>query len=149
MKTLAPMMRRSMAMFPRMEPPFGWVPEGFATLFNRILAGPPMMEMPERVLTTEETEKEFIIRAELPGFEPAEVRVELLGKRLMIEAEHRDPAEGTEERPERTRAHVRRVLTLPAEVEGERAEAVFRNGVLVIRVPRRPEAMPRRIEVKA
>jgi HSP20 family protein len=147
MNALAPMTRRGMAMLPRSEFPFALMPERFAALVNRFFAGRPMMEAVEPALTMEEGEKEVVIRAELPGFEPAEVRVELLGERLTIEAEHREPAE-EKEAAERVTAHVRRVVTLPPEVEGERAEAVYRNGVLVIRVPRRPEAMPRRIEVK-
>lgn len=149
MNTLAPWTRRSLALPPRTETPFGWVPEEIATLFNRFLAGLPMMEVPERALTVEEGEKEVVVRAELPGYEPAEVRVEVLGERLTIEAEHREVAEEGEKKTERTHAHVRHVLTLPPEVEVEKAEAVYRNGVLVIHVPRRPEAMARRIEVKA
>jgi len=135
-----------MALLP--ETPFEWLPEEFNTLFNRILGGRPILETPERALTVEETEKEFVVRAGLPGFEPAEVKVEVLGDRLTIEAEHREPAGEGEEVAERTHAHVRRMLTLPPEVEVEKTEAVYRNGVLVVRVPRRPEAMPRRIEVK-
>lgn len=148
MNTLAPWTRRSMGLLPRTESPFGWMAEGIASLFNRFLDSVPMVEVPERALTVEENEKGLVIRAELPGFEPAEVRVEVLGDRLTIEAEHLEATETTEATAERVRAHVRRVLTLPPEVEVERAEADYRNGVLVVRVPRRSEVMARRIEVK-
>lgn len=153
MFALAPRTRRSMALLPRTEGPFGLIPEGITELFDRLLAGLPEMPelLPVRGLTMEELEKEVVIRAELPGFEPAEVRAEVLGDRLMIEAEHREPAgeakEG-EEKTERVLAHVRRVVTLPPEVEPDRAEAIYRNGVLTVHVPRRPEALARRIEVK-
>jgi len=93
-------------------------------------------------------DKEIIVRAELPGFEPAEVRVELLGEVLTVEAEHREAAEKTAEAAERTYAHMRREITLPAGVEAERIEATYRNGVLEIHLPRTPEAVGRRIEVK-
>jgi len=147
---LAPWTRRALALPASPEAPLAWMPEGIAHLFNRFMINfPEELEWtPPRGLTMEETEKEMIVRAELPGFEPAEVRVEVLGERLTIEAEHREPAPEGAEPAERVVAHVRRVVTLPPEVEGARAEATYRNGVLVVHIPRRPEAMARRIEVK-
>jgi HSP20 family protein len=135
-----------------MESPFRWMPEELPTWFNRLFTSWPMMEVPEWPytwgLTTEEKEKEFIVRIELPGFEPAEVKVELLGETLKVEAEHKEPAEKAEEKVERAYAHVKREVTLPPGVELEKAEALYRNGVLEVHVPRKPEAVGRRIEVK-
>jgi len=88
-----------------------------------------------------------VTRMELPGFAPEEVRVEWLGEQLTITAEHKVPAEGNGEKPEREHIRVRRVLTLPGIIP-EKAEAVFWNGVLEVHLPRTPEATPRRIEVK-
>jgi len=142
---------RTTALLPRTETPFGWMPEEFATLFNRFFPAWPVAEMPEwltpRGLTMEEKEKEIVVRAELPGFGPEELKVEVLEGRLTIEAEHRVPAEKTEE-AEREYARARRVLTLPPGVEPEKAEATYRNGVLEVHVPRTPGAVGRRIEVK-
>jgi len=139
-----------MAVLPQLERPFDWMMEEFPALFDRLLGSWPMVEMPERLprMSMEENEREIIVRAELPGFEPAEVRVELLGERLTVEAEHREPAEKAEESPERTYAHMRRVITLPPEIEPEKIEATYRNGVLEVHLPRRPEAVGRRIEVR-
>jgi HSP20 family protein len=126
------------------------IPE-FETLLNRFLTW-PMLEMPEwtvpRGLTTEERVKEFVVRVELPGFAPEEVRVEMLENRLTVEAEHPVPTEGAEARPEGEHWHVRRIVTLPPGIDPERIEAVYRNGVLEVRLPRTPEATARRIEVK-
>jgi HSP20 family protein len=147
--------KRTTALLPRMETPFGWMGEEFETLFNRLLGGLPVLETPEwpyrYALTTEEKEKEFVVRAELPGFTPEEVKVELMGERLTIEAEHKEEVkkeEAKEETAERTFAHVKRTITLPPEIELEKLEAIYRNGVLEIHVPRKLEAMGRRIEVK-
>jgi len=152
MLALTPWAKRSMALLPRTETPFSWVPEEFTNLFNRMFTGWPLAEMierPEWGMTTEEREKEFVVRVELPGFELAEVKVELLGERLTVEAEHREATEEkTPEKPERAYAHVKRVITLPPELEMEKAEATYRNGVLEVHVPRKPEATGRRIEVK-
>jgi len=125
------------------------MPEEFENLFDRFLNMPLMERVPELYpwgLTTEEKENEFVVRVELPGFAPEEVRVELLGERLTVEAEHPAPTEAAAETPERR--HVRRMLTVPEGIDPERVEATFRNGVLEVYLPRIPEAAARRIEVK-
>jgi len=144
--------KRTTALLPRAETPFGWMPEEFSTLFNRLFSTWPIMETPEWTypwgVTTEETEKEIVVRVELPGFTPEEVKVELMGEMLTVEAEHKEPAEKKEEKTERRYAHVKRTVSLPPGVELEKVEATYRNGVLEVHVPRKPEAAGRRIEVK-
>jgi HSP20 family protein len=152
MFALTPWRTRRLARLPRVESPLDWMGEEFPGLINRLFTRWPLMEAlgpfyPWDVMT-EEKEKEFIVRVELPGFEPSEVKVELLAERLMIEAEHKEPAEKAEEKPERAFAHLKRMILLPPGLELEKAEAVYRNGVLEVRVPRTPEAVGRRIEVK-
>jgi len=152
MFALTPWTKRTMAMLPRMETPFGWMPEEFRTMVNRFFTPLPILETPEWpygwALTMEEKEKEVVIRVELPGFKPEEVKVEVLGERLTVEAEHKEPAEKAEEKAERTYTHVKRMVTLPPEVETEKVEATYRNGVLEVHFPRKPEAVGRRVEVK-
>jgi len=148
---LMPWTKRTMAPLPRTEGPFRWVPEEFDTLFNRLLTSWPVLETPEWPyrwgLTMEEKEKEVVIRVELPGFAKEEIKVEMIGDRLMVEAEHKEPEE-KKEKEERAYAHAKRELTLPPEVDTEKAEAIYRNGVLEVHLPRKPEAVGRRLEVK-
>jgi len=153
MFALTPTTWRTRELIPRTERPFGWVPEDVSSLFNRLLTSLPIpeaFEWPYRwALTMEEKEKEYVVRVELPGFEPEEVKVEVLGELLTVEAEHKEPAEEkAEEKVEREHVHVKRVVTLPPTVETEKMEAVYRKGVLEVHLPRKPEAMARRIEVK-
>lgn len=99
----------------------------------------------------EEKEKEVGVKVEMPGFEPSEIKIEAKGELLTIEAEHKEAAEKPEKKEVAAKpayAHVKRLLTLPAEVELEKVEATYRNGILEIRLPRKPETMGRRIEVK-
>jgi len=153
MFALIPRTKRTMAPLPRAENLFRWLPEEVENLFERFWPAFPVQETPEWPyrwgLTMEEKEKELLVRVELPGFAPEEVKVELTGDRLLVEAEHKEPAEKEkEEKPERTYAHVKREVTLPPEVELEKAEAIYRNGVLEVHLPRKPEAVGRRVEVK-
>jgi len=131
------------------EEPWGPMLEGFFAEMPVIpFPMDEMIEMPTRAITMEENEKEFVVRAELPGFTPEELTVELRGDVLVVEAEHRVPAETTAATRERAYAHLRRMITLPPEVELEKMEALYRNGVLEVRVPRTPEAESRRIPVR-
>jgi len=143
---------RSTELLPRTEAWLGRIPEEFDTLWNRFISR-PMLEVMEPTnrweMTMEERENEVVVRAELPGFALEEVRVEMVADQLTIEAEHKAPAEGSAETPERRYARVRRVVTLPAGINPEGVTAAFRNGVLEVHLPRTPEATPRRIEVKA
>jgi len=154
MFALMPWTKRTMAPLPRAESPFRLIPEEFENLFNRLLTTVPVMETPEWPyrwgLTLEEKEKEVLVKAELPGFKPEEVKVELIGNLLKIEAEHKEEKETEtgKEKIEKEYAHVKRELTLPPEVELEKVEAVYRNGVLEVHLPRKPEAVGRLIEVK-
>jgi len=142
-------------LLPRMEP-FSLLTEPFGRVFDRFFAEWPMIswpteemiETPTRALTMEENEREFVVRTELPGFAPEELAVELRNDVLVVEAEHRVPAEAAAEGTERAYAHVRRMITLPPEAELEKMEALYRNGVLEVHVPRKPEAVGRRIPVK-
>lgn len=143
-------MRRPL--LPRVERPFDFMPEEFSTVFNRFFPHLPIEETAEWPygweLTVEETEKEFLVRVELPGFEMSEVKVELLPDRMTIEAEHKEAVEKGKEKIGRAFAHVKRLVTLPPDVNREKAEALYRNGILEVRLPRKPEAVGRRLEVK-
>jgi HSP20 family protein len=100
-----------------------------------------------RELNVEETEKEYVIRAEVPGFEAAEFNIHVTGNTLTMKAEHK-------EEPEAKRGygylerHFERTVTLPPGTNPEMVEAGYRNGVLEVHVPKVEEAKARKIEVK-
>jgi len=149
---LMPRTKKS-SLLPRTERPFGWIPNRLETYFDRLFGEMmPWSETPEWPytwgLTMEEKEKEIFVRAELPGFEPAELKVEVTPELLTVEAEHKKEVEKGKEVAEREYAHAKREITLPPGIELEKVEAVYRNGVLEIHIPRKPEAVGRRIEVK-
>jgi len=136
-----------------MATPLGVMAEEFAPLFERFFGGWPVMEtgeLPYRYpLTLEEKEKEVLVRIELPGFTPEEVKVEIKGDMLAIEAEHKDVPEKAEEvKGEAAYAQVKREIELPVGVELEKVEAIYRHGVLEVHLPKKPEVLGRRIEVK-
>jgi HSP20 family protein len=132
--------------------PLALLPTEFGALFNRAFGWPmpfePFWEEAEGWgLEMEELEKEVVIRAEVPGFEPGELEVELLGNVLTVRAEHPEPPEGKVPAGHRYGRLVR-TMTLPPGIVPEGVEARYHHGILEVHVPRAPEAVPRRIEVK-
>ncbi|SRR5579871_2686273 len=99
-------------------------------------------------LEVKETEKEYVVRAEVPGFAPEEIEVNLLGELLTIRAEHKAEAKKEGETEEKFFRRYEREVTLPAAVELEKVEAVYRNGVLEVHLPRTKEALGKTIPVK-
>jgi len=124
----------------------------FDVLMNRFMEDwlPPTGEFWKAAwsLDVEETDKEVVYRAELPGFEPAEIDVSLTGDVLTIRAEHHVEPKGTAPDTPTERRRVERSVVLPEGVDPDKMTATYRNGILELRLPRVPEAAPRRIEVK-
>lgn len=139
--------RRARRELARTEP-FEWFRREFGPLFDRAhMAWPTALEVPLEFrwgLEMEEAEKEYVIRAEMPGFEMNEIEVNLTGNVLAIRAVHPVPEgkEGTSNRLERS-------VTVPEDVNPEGVTASYRNGLLEVHLPRTPAPTGRRIEVKA
>jgi len=138
----APLVRRE-------EDPFRLLRRELGSMFDWIMEGRPTLFGPEnRLLEMEDLEKEVVIRAELPGFEVGELNIHLAGDMLTISAEHKEEkGKEVEEKAERY-ASLRKSVLLPPGIDTDKVTAVYRNGVLEVHLPRKPETMGRRIEVK-
>jgi HSP20 family protein len=105
-------------------------------------------------VSVEETQDAVLLTAELPGVQPADLDINVENNVLTLKGEKR--AERNEQ-DEARRYHVwersygafQRSFTLPRTVKADQIEAEFENGLLKIRMPKAPEAMSRKIEVKA
>jgi len=88
--------------------------------------------------------------AELPGVEMKDLEISVVGNELAIKGE-RKPVQGEKvvyHRQERGTGAFARFVTLPVAVDASAVEAVLKNGVLTITLPKAAEAKPRRIEVR-
>lgn len=149
---LVPRRRAARELVRREAEPFDLMRREFATLFDRFfgplpLLAAPLEEKPYWGFDVEETPKEVVVRAEVPGFDLADLKVEVVGDALKILAEHKEEKK-EKEGEERYLGRLERMVMLPPDVEVEKIEAVYRNGILEIHIPRKPEALPRKIEVK-
>jgi HSP20 family protein len=102
----------------------------------------------------DETDKEVMVTAELPGVSDKDVEVTLAGDILTIRGDKRTEHEeknGDSYYMERRFGSFSRSLRLPFDVSDEKVDAKFKDGVLTIHVPKPAELQKsvRRIEVKA
>lgn len=109
-------------------------------------------EFSPRVDVTE-TEKEVKVTAELPGLEDKDVEVSLSHDVLTISGEKKAEKEDKGEnyyRMERSYGSFQRAIQLPAEVNTDKVEAIFKNGILNITLPKTAAAQHRKkIAIKA
>jgi len=84
------------------------------------------------------------------GMDPKTLNISLQQNLLTIEGERKiDYPDNVQfYRQERSSGNFRRVLTLPEDVDADKVEARYRDGVLQITVQRREAVRPRQIEVK-
>lgn len=93
---------------------------------------------------------EIVARIELPGIEKDDCEITIDGNLLRVRGEKRAEREyigGAWYVMERAYGRFERVIPLPRYVDASRADASFRNGVLTVRLPKLPEAEPRRVKV--
>jgi HSP20 family molecular chaperone IbpA len=88
--------------------------------------------------------------ADLPGVTKENLSLHLETDSLTIEGTVAldEPQDMQSNHAEVTVPRYRRVFTLSKELDGEKATAELKNGVLTLRIPKAQHAQPRRIEVK-
>ena len=95
----------------------------------------------------------YVIEAELPGYSEKDRKLELKDGILSLSTakreEEKEEAEGRRWiRRERREFSFERSFELPEEADGERIEASFKDGLLTVRLPKKPETAPRLVPVK-
>lgn len=140
----------------RMVTQYGW-PAEFKQLFDRVIHDNDADQ--SNVVTSQwaprvdikEEDNRFMILADIPGVDPAEIEVHMDKGILTIKGERttassEDSAQYS--RVERSHGVFYRRFSLPDSADAESISANGRNGVLEISIPKKPESTPRRIEVK-
>ena len=96
-----------------------------------------------------ETKEAFIVKAELPGVEKEDVNVNFENSILTIRGEKKVETEDKKRhRVECAYGTFIRSFTLPQTIKADKIEAVYKNGILNLTIPKADEAKPKQIEVK-
>lgn len=101
-----------------------------------------------------ESETAYEISAELPGLADKDIEITVVDSVLTLKGEkssEQEVKEGNYYRQERAYGSFERSFRLPDEVEADKVEAHFKNGVLTVGLPKSEEAQSivHKVEVKA
>jgi HSP20 family protein len=94
-----------------------------------------------------ETESGYVIAMDLPGIDREALELDVDENRLVVKGT-REVAESRQHRTERPRGKFLRTFSVPASVDQANIGAEYKDGVLQIRLPKRSEQKPKRIDIK-
>ena len=98
-----------------------------------------------------ETPEKVTVKAEVPGIEPKNLEISLVGDLLTIKGEKKSEREETKESyhlVERSHGSFSRTLRLPAAVDAGKIEAQYEKGILTITCPKKEVVKPKAITIK-
>ncbi len=98
-----------------------------------------------------ETDKEVVVKAELPGIKKEDVEVTIKDNTLHIKGEKKEEREEKTETVhivERAYGKFERTISLPKDVKLEDIKAEYKDGVLEIKLPKAETAKETKIEIK-
>ena len=107
-------------------------------------------QWPLRVDIREETDQ-LLLQADIPGVELKDIKIHIENNQLTISGERKfedEQKRDTYHRIERAYGSFSRTFQLDGSTNLDKIQASFKNGVLEVRLPKRPEAKPRVIEVQ-
>ena len=97
-----------------------------------------------------ETKEGFELHADLPGIDPKNIEITMEKGALTISGERVIEAEegGDLRRSERVRGTFSRRFQLPDTADADGIEAASHHGVLIVRIPKKADVQPRRIDIQ-
>lgn len=119
----------------------------FPDFFRRFMRRsdlPALRDTSDIKLDVSENDKNYTVKAEIPGAKKEDVRVQIEGNYVSISAEVKEEKE-TKDKEERVLTRERyygsmaRGFTLACEVNDKESQAVFKDGVLTLTLPKRAE----------
>ncbi|MBW2181373.1 MAG: Hsp20/alpha crystallin family protein [Deltaproteobacteria bacterium] len=121
------------------------------SLFDRFFDGNEVDKIWLPDLDVSETDKEFIVRAEIPGIEKDDIDITLTDGLLTIKGEKKHENEENKENyhfVERKYGSFTRTLRLPNDVEHDKIDANYKDGVLKLVIGKPEKVEPKKIEIK-
>ena len=104
------------------------------------------------LMNISEDKDNFYVEALAPGLNPDSIEVTVVRDQLRVAGEkaaiNPDIKAEAYHRNERGAGRFTRVITLPTEVDGDKVAAEYKNGLLLLTLPKHAEAKPKQIAVK-
>ncbi len=99
-----------------------------------------------------QTDKEYVVRATLPGVKAEDLDINIVGETLTIKATSKEEQNVKEEDwllKESRYSSFSRTVTLPSEVQADKVDATLEDGILTLKLPKAEALLPKTIKVKA
>jgi HSP20 family protein len=100
----------------------------------------------------EEDDKQYVVRADLPGVDPKDVELSVVENTLVLRGEKKEEREEKGKnyhRIERMVGQFYREIPLPQGTEVDKVKATAANGVLTVTIPKAAATQPKKIPVEA
>lgn len=102
-------------------------------------------------LDVSETDTDYIVKVEVPGIDPKDINISLMNNLLTIKGEKKQEKEEKDENYhliERSYGSFTRSIRLPSQVQSDKINATYKNGVLKITLPKTEEAKKKEIKIQ-
>lgn len=122
----------------------------FEGRFGRPEGAMPSMWLPP--VDVSEGDDEVLVSTEIPGIAARDVEITVTGNTLNISGKKEEKEESEQEnyyRCERRFGAFRRAIDLPESIDPDRVSADSENGVITVRIAKKPGQRTRRVEVKS
>lgn len=98
-----------------------------------------------------EDEAGITVQADIPGVARERLKIHVDRDTLEIDgdAQIKMPEKMQSVYADVRTTHYKRSFTLSSELDGDKAEATLKDGVLILRIPKREQYQPRKIEIRA
>lgn len=124
----------------------------FDDMFPQIRQGDDMGLMEWRpVVDTYEKNNSIVVNAELPGVKKEDISIDVKNNILTISGERKHEENVNEDnfyRSERFYGKFQRSFSLPDNVDADNVDAVYKDGVLEVKIPKTEDSARKKIEVK-
>lgn len=124
----------------------------FSDVFSSVGDGEEMLsEVWAPRMDMSEKDDGYIIRMDVPGVQRERIKVDVSDHELTVSGERKETKRDEDEnflRVERTFGRFYRSVRLPKMADPDKVEARFKDGELVVRVPKVEEVKPRKVDVK-
>lgn len=102
-------------------------------------------------LDVREEGEHFTVSALIPGIDPKEIEMTVMGNTLTLSGERKaeSPGQVTWHRRERGMGKFLRTVDLPVEIDADQVKADYKDGVLTVTLPKAATAKPKRIAIAA
>ena len=121
-------------------------------LMDNFFTDTPVWNARTPAVDVREAEDEYLMEAELPGLTDKDIELNIEDNILTLSSKKEQNKEEKKNGyliRERRKHEFARTFVLPKDVDREKIKGEFKDGLLVVSIPKKPEAKPRKIDVKS